>query len=181
MNIVKPCTKCNQTQPIENYPKDRTISSGFKAKCKKCYSDSDKARYLMKQDIVKDQARTWYSLNKEKAAASKRTRLKNDINAHLADVLRSRLNKAIKRNSKTGSAINLLGCSVDEFKSYLESKFQPGMSWDNYGVNGWHIDHIRPLNSFDLNNEEELKIACNFNNMQPLWAINNWSKGAKWL
>ncbi len=53
------------------------------------------------------------------------------------------------------------------------------MSWDNYGINGWELDHIYPLSRFDLSKESEQKIACHWSNQQPLWASENRSKGAK--
>ena len=91
--------------------------------------------------------------------------------------IRSRLNSALKNNHKTGSAIRDLGCSIDFFKTHLENQFVQGMTWDNYGPKGWHIDHIRPLCSYDLSNPEELKIACHYTNLRPLWWSENLSKG----
>jgi len=64
-------------------------------------------------------------------------------------------------------------------KLYLESKFQPGMNWDNWSYKGWHIDHVIPLSSFNLENGEKLLKAVNFINLQPLWAKDNMSKGDK--
>jgi hypothetical protein len=69
-----------------------------------------------------------------------------------------------------------LGCSIDELKTYLESKFELDMSWDNYGRKGWHIDHIVPLCKFDLSNKVELERACHYTNLQPLWANDNLAK-----
>ncbi len=69
------------------------------------------------------------------------------------------------------SAIKLLGCSLEELKIYFESKFVTGMSWENHGE--WEIDHIKPLSKFNLENLEELKIACHFTNLQPLWKSDN--------
>lgn len=80
---------------------------------------------------------------------------------------------------KSGSAIRDLGCSMEELKVYLESKFQPGMSWDNYSFTGWHIDHIIPLSSFDLTDPEQFKQACHYTNLQPLWAEDNFKKSNK--
>lgn len=93
--------------------------------------------------------------------------------------LRSRLNKAIQGDYKSGSAVFDLGCSIDEFKVYMESKFQAGMSWGNWGRKTWHIDHIKPVSSFDLSNREELLKACHYTNLQPLWAKDNMAKGKR--
>ena len=68
---------------------------------------------------------------------------------------------------------------VAELRDYLESKFQPGMTWDNWTTNGWHIDHIKPLASFDLTDREQFLRACHYTNLQPLWAIDNLKKGSK--
>jgi len=69
--------------------------------------------------------------------------------------------------------------SADELKKYLESKFTEGMCWENYGLYGWHIDHIIPLSS--AKNEEELIKLCHYTNLQPLWSFDNLSKHNKIL
>lgn len=86
---------------------------------------------------------------------------------------------AIRSNAKSGSAVRDLGCSIANLKLYLESKFTEGMSWDNYGRSGWHIDHIVPLSHYDLTDREQLLKACHFTNLQPLWAKDNYRKGAR--
>jgi hypothetical protein len=98
------------------------------------------------------------------------------INRRLALNLRGRLSQAFRNGYKTGSAVRDLGCSIEEFRIYLESKFQEGMSWDNYGRDGWHMDHILPLCRFDLSDEVQLKKACHYTNLQPLWAKDNLEK-----
>jgi hypothetical protein len=70
----------------------------------------------------------------------------------------------------------LVGCSYVELRKLIESKFTEGMTWENWSVNGWHIDHIKPLSSFDLTDTEQLKEACSYNNLQPLWAKDNLKK-----
>jgi hypothetical protein len=66
--------------------------------------------------------------------------------------------------------------AVLNLKIHLESKFQPGMTWENHGRNGWHIDHIKPLCSFDLTDLMQLRQACHYTNLQPLWAKENLRK-----
>ena len=63
---------------------------------------------------------------------------------------------------------------------HLEKQFQPGMSWDNHGYDGWHVDHIRPCASFDLTDEEQVRKCFHYTNLQPLWAKDNLRKGSEW-
>lgn len=80
--------------------------------------------------------------------------------------------------AKKVSSRKLLGCSINEFKLYLESRFKKNMTWDNYGK--WHIDHIKPISKFDLTIEEEQKKCFHFTNLQPLWALDNIRKSNKY-
>lgn len=112
-------------------------------------------------------------------------RRKSDANFKLAYLLRTRLIVALKRaaapkstRAKSGAAIALLGCTVDEARAHLESLFQPGMSWANHGE--WHIDHVRPLALFHLNEPAQLAEACHYTNLQPLWKAANLSKSKKY-
>lgn len=88
--------------------------------------------------------------------------------------LRRRLRDALRGNAKTGSAVRDLGCTIPEFRAYIEVRFQAGMSWDNWGK--WHLDHILPLASFDLTDRAQFLVACHFTNYQPLWAKDNQEK-----
>jgi len=71
--------------------------------------------------------------------------------------------------------MELVGCSVEFLIKYLESKFTDGMSWENRGKERgkWHIDHIRPCNTFDLTDENEQKRCFHYTNLRPLWAEDN--------
>lgn len=98
----------------------------------------------------------------------------------IANSLRARLRNALRdqRLPKSGHLKELLGTDFDGLMIHLESKFKPGMSWENYG-RAWHIDHLRPLASFDLSKADQQAVACHYTNLQPLWASENCAKGAR--
>jgi hypothetical protein len=104
---------------------------------------------------------------------------KNDPKYKIERILRARLLRAVTSKYKKSSYSKLLGCPIDEFKIYLESKFQGGMTWKNHGLKGWHIDHIIPCSAFDLTKEEEQKKCFHYSNLQPLWWIDNLKKSNK--
>jgi len=81
---------------------------------------------------------------------------------------------------KSCRSAEYLGCSVEELWNHLESLFREGMTRENYGE--WHVDHIRPLSSWDFNVDTESKLyeAWHYTNLQPLWAKENLSKGNSW-
>ena len=79
-----------------------------------------------------------------------------------------------------GHMLDLLGCTVDFAKQWIEAKFQPGMTWNNWSRTGWHVDHLRPIDSFDLTDLAQQKQCFHYTNLHPLWAGDNLSKGAKW-
>jgi hypothetical protein len=119
-----------------------------------------------KQNI--DKARQY---NKKYKSKTKLTR-----NEKIKHRLRTRINTALKGRLRIGSPIEELGCSMEQFKKHIEDKFQLGMTWENYGRTGWHIDHILPLAAFDLEDPVQFKEACHYTNLQPLWAVDNIKK-----
>lgn len=99
--------------------------------------------------------------------------------------MRSNLNQKLKRRNidkKHNKSFNLLGYSVDDLKKHLESKFQPGMSWNNYGRGGWHVDHIIPDSWFTYQTiqDEGFKKSWTLSNLQPMWESDNCSKGTRY-
>jgi hypothetical protein len=82
------------------------------------------------------------------------------------------MNGGYTKKSKT---TEILGCNYETFKNHIESQFKDGMSWEN--KNEWHFDHIIPLAS--AKDESELIRLNHYKNIQPLWAVDNLSKGSK--
>ena len=125
----------------------------------------------------KELAAKWRAENKEKITKQIMQRYYSDTNFRLVYLLRNRIRTAIKKGCKSAQTMELLGCSIEEVKSHLESQFTEGMTWDNHGE--WHIDHIIPCASFDLTDPEQQKKCFHYTNLQPLWASENISKGAR--
>jgi len=109
-----------------------------------------------------------------------KNRYKNDPEYKIRSIIRTRIFKAFESqlSNKKYSSINYLGCTGDFYKQYLESLFVDDMSWSNWG-NGpgkWNIDHIIPINSFNLLNDKEAKKCFYYKNTQPLWWEENMKK-----
>lgn len=190
--IIKTCSACKQPKNVEDFYLNYRNKDGLKSVCKICESEAKKRCYIKYRQRIREQQKAYNLKNKEKKSIrAKEWRLKNpERNKFLIARarkewikkpqnklivnIRCRMNRAIKGQFKSNSTTKSLGCTIVELKIYLESKFQPNMSWDNYGE--WHLDHIKPLASFDLNNPDEYAKACHYTNLQPLWAIDNIKK-----
>ena len=74
---------------------------------------------------------------------------------------------------------NYIGCSKEYLFEYIESLFTKGMTWNNHGIRGWHIDHIKLCNSFDLLINSNIRLCFHYSNLRPLWYKDNHSQGKK--
>ncbi len=153
----------------ENYQKwleERRIS------CREYYRKNKKKE--------NERSRLYKLKNKEKikitANAYYKNRRKTDMGWRLLVNVRTRVNHALKgKYKKSKRTRDLLGCTVEELKKYIESKFKLGMSWEKRHL--IHIDHIIPCSSFDLTKPSEQRKCFHYTNLQPLWASENLSKG----
>ena len=145
--------------------------------------EQNKEYYQKNKEQKKEYSTEYYKKNKEKIKAQnkkyKQKRYQNDVNYRIRSIIRSRIHGAIKSHSviKSNRTIELLGCSIRDVRQHLENQFKDGMSWKNHGE--WHIDHIKPCASFNMKDPEQQKECFNYKNLQPLWAEENMSKGAK--
>lgn len=145
---------------------------------KKRKRECDRAYRLKNKEKLKQKKKEYSTSEKEKEKARRRQSEKmSDIGFRIKKNLRGRVYVALKRGCKSISTMELLGCSVEEFRSYFESKFTIGMSWEKYLEGGIHIDHIIPCVAFDLTKEDQQKICFHYTNLQPLWATDNLKKG----
>lgn len=199
MKTTSFCYSCKQIKPIDNFyiRKNGKVYSycnhcnNMRAKSFYC-GQPERIRERLKKSkeyqkthlktiLFKRRLKRKLGLNiKEKIWYNNRFKLQyQNTNFRLSSVLRHRIYLALKGICKSNKTSILLGCSIDQLKQHLKSKFQQGMTWENYGE--WHIDHIRPCASFDLSKLEEQKKCFHFSNLQPLLAKDNLAKGDKIL
>lgn len=184
---LKQCIECNSVDNKEyKWYKGPTCRSCYYKKYHSNRRDVHLMQMKQRRDVNKEHdakiKSEWIANNKQRHNEYKRlyklNRYHSDENFRLLNIVRRQINRAIKGEMKELRSIEYIGCSIDELKIHLESKFQPGMTWNNYGE--WQIDHIRPLSSFTLTETVELRAATHYSNLQPLWKSDNLSKGRKY-
>lgn len=201
---MKTCCDCKNQKNNSEFGKNKYNKDGLEYRCKSCRKEKyknnkdeiNKKRRLKQKEVYqknKDKIKKYADSrrlekakydseyreqNKEKIRNYKKEWEKNKKNDPVFKIkrnLRRRLNHVVAKTLKADKTFNLIGCSAEEFKLYLESKFLEGMSWQNYGK-GWHIDHIIPCSAFDLSKQEEQRKCFHFSNCQPLWKKDNLKK-----
>ena len=194
MDTTKICTKCKKDKGLDEFYKAAKHKDGLTNWCKGCFRDyqianEEKIRqygvdYRKKTAAYQaDRHRAYQLSNRRRISTSmneyQKCRRKEDLAYRLLLNMRSRVYSILKGKNKSAATLELLGCTVDEFRDHLEQQFTEGMTWDNYGE--WHMDHIIPCAAFDQENPEHQKQCWHYSNYSPLWAFDNLSKGDKIL
>lgn len=146
-----------------------------------------KLNHKNNKDLINAKHRAWCRANPEKLKAKakkylprrmelSRLRRLNDPNQRIIDACRTRvrfilIEAGVKKIERT---FELVGCTPDFFRQYIEAQFTKGMSWDNYGQ--WEIDHTIALSKFDMQDKEQRLRAFNYTNCRPLWQSENRAK-----
>lgn len=183
----KVCTTCKIEKTIDLfYVGHATCKACHLVKKQKWRKDNPEEyktqnrRYNEKtKDIQKEKKKIYRENNRESYNAYWSNRKKVDVVFKLLTGMRSRVSGYLKKSSvtKNNKTFEIVGCTPQELKDYLEKQFKEGMTWENYGIYGWHIDHIIPLASAET--EEELLKLFHYTNLQPLWAEENLLKSNK--
>jgi hypothetical protein len=120
--------------------------------------------------------RAWCAANPVAANAARKKR-EQQPQYKIINAVRDAVRRMAKRGAvKAGPSVKYLGAPLHVVRAHIEALWQPGMSWENYGLFGWHIDHIKPLDAFDVMNPEQLAAAAHYTNLQPLWFLDNLTK-----
>ena len=191
---TKICGKCKTQKELSEFYKNKKKKDGLNGYCKSCFlivskehrvknDKKEKDRHSKYRLENKEKIKKWREDNKEKLNSKKRSyRKKKFIEDPISKIrknVRTRifLYFRIKKITKKNKTFSIVGCTPQELKEHIEKQFKEGMTWDNWGLMGWHIDHIIPLAS--AKTEEDLLNLCHYTNLQPLWAYENWEKNDK--
>lgn len=191
--LVKPCPRCSLDRPLDVFPTSPAGGTGADGRCKYCVRlrgrrfprprktllqrprperKSQWAAYERRPE-VKRRRQSYRRLPKVKKYLQRyqQHRLLTDPAFKLTSNLRRRVHSVLRGRPPSAHTLDLIGCDVDFLRRWLEAKFQPGMTWENYGE--WHVDHIMPCASFDLSDPVQQRTCFRWTNLQPLWASDN--------
>ncbi len=173
--------------------RNRRIAHGL---CSFCEDDTPSVRdhrceyhLQLQREIAALQLKEWHREHPEYNYTDERRQAINEWRARrkltdpafaIMERLRRRITKAISDRGtgrKMKTTAELIGCTIPELMAHIESKFKPGMTWENRDF--WHVDHVRPIKAFNLTKLKDQKACFNWKNLQPLWAEENFRKHAK--
>jgi hypothetical protein len=169
----------------EHREKHKEYTKAWYAKNRDAIAAAQKKKLLENGDEIRAKRRAYDAKNKDRFKVRVRSyknkrfaeKFYSDPCFRLLHNMRNRLGHAMAGKAKSGGTVKLLGCSAPFLRDYIESRFLPGMTWENRRM--WHVDHIRPCASFDLTDPAQ-QIACfHYTNLQPLWATDNIKKNDK--
>lgn len=182
--MEKKCPTCNQSKPLTEFVKDKSIKSGYGGYCKPCKSKKQSNWRANHPGYDKRHSATRKAgYSQEYMNEYHRERRKKDPSHKLRQTIRASVRNYLfkvgeKKNKSTGE---MLGCSNSELKKWIENQWVEGMSWSNYGKKKgcWNIDHITPLGPSST--KEEIYELNHYTNLQPLWWDENIRKRDKIL
>jgi len=207
--LMKKCTRCKVNKELLLFNKDKSRSDGYDASCKECKSKSKKKEYIenkeeylakvkiydaknyerrkdywpqwRKANPDKNTAicKTWRSKNMDKIREYYRGYYSKNLNRRISNRLSSDIRDCLSGRKNRRHWQDLVGYTLEALKSHIETQFQPGMTWDNWGrgENCWHIDHKTPQSWFDFSDESQIKQCWRLDNLTCKWEFDNLSKG----
>ncbi len=173
----------NNSEKLNNDIKRKEYIKNYRIKNKQELFEKNKVYSNKNKSKIKEYQRNYYLDNKDKIQKYGNDYIKDKYKTNLFFKINSIISKSINRgikNIKEGKSWkDILPYTVNELMNHLESKFEKDMSWENYGKDGWHIDHVIPISLFKYNsyNHPAFKACWSLKNLQPMWCDENYSKG----
>ena len=153
----------------------------YRLKNKERINERHKEHYLKNKEHIKEQQKEYLSRPKTQELRRNNftNRYKTNVNFRILSICRARLHIALKSFNKSASTMELVGCTTNELRQHIESKFEPWMNWENQGLGGWDIDHIKACFHFNMEDPEQQRACFHWSNLQPMEHIANIKKGTR--
>lgn len=190
----KICTLCNIEKEFEEFHTSKNGKYGYNSQCKDCVNAKGRKFKTDNREAILTQRKQYNIDNKDKRAEDRKrdivrtrqTKQAREVQRCIEDEgyritrnIRKSVQCAFMSNQNMDVYHELLGCTPRQARRHVEEQWEFNMTWDNYGTTGWHVDHIKPLASFDLTDVKQQKECFHYSNTQPLWAHDNMSKGSR--
>jgi hypothetical protein len=203
---MKNCSNCKIEKELELFPKNKSTKDGYHNQCKNCHKqyrnlNIERIKEYAKNNKEKqlEYQKKWWIENREKYKEFhknyrqnnkeylnkyhkkyQKEKKKTDPIFKFSHNIRCLISGSFKRGTnqfrKNAKTEKILGCTIEDFIKYIESKFTEGMNLHNHGE--WHLDHIKPIKL--ATTKEEIIQLNHYTNFQPLWASDNFKKGSKY-
>jgi len=179
---MKQCTKCKETKQLTEFSRSKKSKDGRHSHCKSCRSDYRKRNKEKITEYMRGYREKNYDTWLVKHRDYQRKRYQEEPAYRLANIVSATVRHALAGRQKTKKTFEALPYTPQQLKEHLESQFQPGMSWDNYGSH-WDVDHIYPqsLLPYDSLDHPNFLKCWALKNLQPLGKIENIKKSNKIL
>jgi hypothetical protein len=185
----KYCYECSNIKSLDEFNKHKGCKDGLNTKCRECQKKITTDYYVNNLNTLTEKKKEYYILNTKKIKLRTKSWIEKKILENPLEGFklkcRQRIYSSLKKRlkNKTGKTskshiTDLLGCDISFFVTYIENQFSEGMTWDNWNIKTWHLDHIIPLK--DAKTEEEVIKLCHYKNFQPLWVEDNYKKNRKY-
>lgn len=195
---MKTCNQCGQEKPLSEFRNRKDSKDGKRNNCKICQSNHNKLYNEANADNIAIIRKAFYDDNQERLLTEKkknyeanrevfikrqsnydRYKRQTDPIYRLKKNVRIMVVKSLKNKSytKKSQSFTIIGCLQDEFITYIESKWETWMNWDNYGLYngepnyGWDMDHIIPIST--AKTENDIIKLNHYTNLQPLCSLIN--------
>lgn len=183
VSTEKQCLRCERTLSVGQFHKNNARKDGLCAYYKDCIAKYGKAHNSKpetrqkridreSQPEYRESMRESWRLASRRRVSTPQGRIDRTISCSISAALSSSGGKGGR------SWQQLVGYTLDELIAHLEHHFLPGMTWDNYGIHGWHVDHVIPKSMFKYEspNDDDFRKCWSLENLQPLWAEDNLRK-----
>lgn len=204
---TKICKKCGVEKELCEFDKRNGAKDGYRNRCKVCrriyFNEYNNELINLERNRKRHRENYWNNHEKELKRSAEKHKKNSEKEKEYRKKNRIKINEKIKKQyseneifrlrtnmknrvklflnsrkiTKKNTTFEIVGCNPKELKEHIEKQFKTGMSWDNHGFFGWHVDHIIPLSS--AKTEEDVYKLCHYTNLQPLWGEENYKKGTK--